>query len=431
MIAGVLGCKASVTSRPISPANLTPGSTTRGPIYYLPKTVLSVKVTLITEGRQRFNEGVPGPVVYGKARVKSVSITPLTIADQDHPIEINPTGLTKASALEAKVGMTLSDDGRLIGFNAVTTDKTGEVIKEVLGAAIGVAKMAVLFSEPTKDAYPDELRMLQNAVAEAYKGLTEADADKRRAALSHITDLNKAIDDIVQRNRTVISEVTMEYTYLHDADDAAPEAPGYFANSPSGLPDPPPGIPQGAAEKFKELLQGKDGHKRVVDIAIEGSPRPGKTPEKDEEFAQGLIVVIPRPLRVTAKVSDIPVADAMISFPQFGTRVMVPAQSKAFSTSKTIVEFTAGGTPSKIEIDNGSGADKAAKLANESIASLNTALADFRKATGKDAQIAAETETLKAEKAKLDAEKALIEAQQALEEARKKAAEKSAPQPGG
>jgi hypothetical protein len=158
--------------------------------YYLPKTVFKITLAYSIGSRISYSDGVPqakSSVNFGSIQVDTVNIP-----DPRYRLLISGDDLESDPLLDTQQAITLNDDGTLQSVNVTATDKTMEVVENLITTGLKLAATAAAFS---KEQDPTVIE-LRKRIEQTYKEIASASDDKQLDELSNrLTTLKGLLSD--------------------------------------------------------------------------------------------------------------------------------------------------------------------------------------------------------------------------------------------
>ncbi|MFA5203187.1 MAG: hypothetical protein WC708_02185 [Lentisphaeria bacterium] len=368
------GCTSYLTVRPCAPPTGEALNVHTGLVYYLPKTLIDVKVTYSVYEQTTWQADVHGNAI--KANKEGIvapeksqnvidldtppEITLVTIPDMKLGFALDPTEMVRFGVGIKEGHFEVNEDGMLIGAGVCFQDKSLEVAQGVLKAGIAVAKLA--------------------AVAITTKTVQE----------------RKLVKQVVVRKTLDLSDLVVktgnDYVYSFEAD--ARRYLGQYA---------PPGVYVPKAELIITLPETYKANASATSKDVVAILNP-----KNKDCVHGIVSRIPAIARVRFAVEDLLVADSYRPFAQVGGFAFAPISSRRFTEYTTGVTVSpTRGSITQFTINVTSAASALAASSETMGEAIETTVRDFR------------TEQMKAEAARLNAEADQIKARKALEDAKK------------
>jgi len=429
------GCAHSVTTSIYDPCG-----TNAGVVYSLPKTLLKVSVTYTIEKRTRMVDGLLENPTETPTIRKPIVIEPILTSDPRNSLVLSGEGLTKGVSLDSSFKFQISDSQLLAGVTAETTDKTPEILQGVVTSGISIAKMVAMAGErattPMKEV-ANRLKTINDriaalAAAEDPNNLKRLDAllKEQQVWLSFAAKYRELNTTKVEEREVIFSRILdlTDFKWMTDHWEAKVVSPGARLGDFSDAAVPAVTVEVFATEQ--EYNNSKAAFSPTGSAAQHqaAAPNAGQNDKMKRPCTaeKGVIYRASVPLRTKVRLggSNTVVFDDYIPFAQVGPFNKVEARYKALAKRTTTIVFSAAtGGVKEYGVEATSSGDAAAKAIDMSLAKMQTALGDIKKA-----QDAAEATKKTPEQIKLsdldmqkkltDAEAALIEAQQKLERLR-------------
>lgn len=301
----------------------TPGVTTEGAIYFLPKTAVSITIQI---EKSTYSPGDFCKYSERFLRIKDVSPNPsisfrITNVRQD-AVAVADTTKGFAVKFDAKTSATnvrLSDDGILLAINAepkklspsepfvpaprpVNVNPRQYMSEEILAAG-STAKMAELTAQ---DIY--EIRESRNLLVRGQADNMPKDGEQLRLMLSQLDKQDQALTSLFTGT---LSKDTVEYTFTIIPDKEIKRDVLFRFSQKLGLVD-------------KDDLVGIPYYITIEDLKTVPEPEPIDPKKKNKQVA-GIYVNIPGRLRSTVSDSQKTIISADFPAGQFGNTELLSA----------------------------------------------------------------------------------------------------------
>lgn len=366
------GCKSYVTVRPYVPTTTKSINIQKGLVYYLPMTLIDVKVTYSVYEERTWRADFKGnaikenkkDLISGPNRVIDLDTAPVilfvTVPDLKLGFTLDPTDMVRFGVGIKDGKFEVNEDGTLKSAGVGFQDKSLETAQGFLKAGIAAAKLL--------------------AVAKTAEEVKE----------------RKLLRQVVVRKTLDLSDFTFKeknnYVYNFET-----EARRYLGQ------DAPQGVSIPKAELILTLPDTYQTSKSATSTDVVTALGSNK-----KDGVHGIISRIPAQVHVRFTIGDLSVADSYQLFAQVGGFSFSPISSRRFTeyTTGVIVSPTSGGLTQFTTN---------ATSAAATLSTFSQGISETAATTTKDFNV----EMMKAETARLNAEAELIKARKALEDAKK------------
>jgi hypothetical protein len=401
------------------------GQLEHGIEYYLPKTLLAVKITYTVIDRVQYENGIPATPTRSVVIEKPVQVAPCVHADHRHPLVLAPEAGADAAMLETKFGFKLADSGVLLDASATFKDHTADFVQQMVGTAIATAKLVAAAA-----AGPDDKLKLQKRISEVIGQLGKQDTETATKRLAAVQTLQKELesllaiqDSLARANRLETTKTDVLLETLLDPEEFVASPDGYAAEIvPKGVFKSADGrnVIGGALLPTVRvrLKVTKTDFERAFDLPI----RDGVVP--------GIVYRAARPVEMRVEVvhggATAEVMRAVVPVLQFGLASVAVLRSKRAGDREVHATLSsATGGLAEYKVDSTASADQFLQKIRDSIEGVQKTMNDLRfnivadaaKArmardqAKSDQQAASETDAVKRETE-------LVKAKIALEQAR-------------
>lgn len=396
------GCTTSLTNE-----KLQFGTQPKAPgfSYFLPKQRFSVTAVYEIKSCPDFAGAFDAPTrPLIVTQTASIVETPVADADEYYSIPLNT--LTSGWKTTSLTG-TLYENQTLHTIGATVDDRSGSVVKGVLGTALSVARIVV--GIPANAAAPKLCK------SEVYDALDVIANSKSKLIDPSLDEKARASWTAAVTTARASLQITETYVFSPDAKNVSvtktPEASKisrWFENSQL--------ISNASAEdraRFTDTL--------TTDIAVEGQPT-SVLPATEALKGLGVVYREPAPItvRVCAKSCADKKADELARLEtqaaQFGRHVVIPLKNRPFEKNNLSLSFAANGRLESFTYGTESRFEKMATTLSESATSIEGFAAKKKAADDAATQAAAgaELKVIKAETEMLNSKADKIEALERL-----------------
>lgn len=377
----LMGCASNVTVRPyLPPVAEAAINVQTGLVYYLPKTLVDVKVTYSIYEENTWcadahgnaiktnKDGIIGPnssrnviVIDTAPEIQTVSVPDMKLG-----FMLDPTDMVQFGVGIKDGKFEVNSDGLLTSAGVAFQDKSLEAAQAFIKTGISLAKLA--------------------AVAEIAETVKERNLLKQ-VVIRKLLDLPEFSADATRQGVLVYNFESEARRYLGQE----------YAPKVVSLP------------KAEVLLFLPDTYRRNASVTSTEVLAAFSKDEKTQNTpsVHGIVTRIPANVRVQFEVDDLAVADSYQSFAQAGGFALAPISSRRFTEYTTgITVSPTSGTITSFSI-NVTSAASALSTSTQSVSdTAATTVEDFR------------VDQMNAETARLNAEANLIKARKALQDAR-------------
>lgn len=397
----------------------------RGIQYFLPKTLVALRITYTVVDKVKYQSGVPSDPTRTIVIEKPITVETRLHPDSRHPLMIDPEG-GDAAMLETKFGFRVGDSGLLLGVDSTVKDHSVEFVQQLVGTAISTAKL-IATAVAGGRAPREELKTRIDAVTlELSQTSKETDAVKRLARVQtlqkELTALLAVEDALVKANRLDETRTDVVRDVLLDPGTFTPKAGWY--ESDEIVP-----LNQFQTADGKGMIDPALLPKVKVSVRLEESEFGRATaPILATGDVPGVLYRSAAPVetrvQVTAGGVVSEVGHAVLLMSQFGRVSVAPLRSKRAGDREIHATIGPAGGLTEYKVDSGSTADQMLQKISTSVDGLQKAVGEIRyeiptdaakakagrdKAVGELTNVTSETELLKAkidnEQAKADLKK--------------------------
>ncbi len=180
MTSGMVACE----SEHIVVEKFDPGQTVEGFLYCLPRTELQLKITMTAEKVPAILTDAAHPSASTEPRMTLTAapayvgqvtavaeLTPKLVADSEERYVIRGDSLTRDVLLSSNLSYVFDDQGLLLGSDATISDRTGQVIVNLVSTAIELARATRGIESKVRTPADD----LQERIDSVYKELATAE----------------------------------------------------------------------------------------------------------------------------------------------------------------------------------------------------------------------------------------------------------------
>ncbi|HYE17381.1 MAG TPA: hypothetical protein VEA69_02995 [Tepidisphaeraceae bacterium] len=431
------GCDRQLKSAVYDAGHTTPVQG-RGIVYSLPKTALKVTITYTKVTEFKVENGVRvSPETKSVEVAKPVVIEPVLLPDKANTFFLSADDWYNDALLATTVKFKVSDAGILEGIEAEATDKTADVIKDIVSTGISIAKVAAVGANAANLPEPEKsIHARIGAIQTEIQTLAAAGGVNNAKKIVELMAEVKVLQDYLAlrsglNNGAVRRLEDVTYTRMLELSDFAapsgqPNSDQYTASvqaAPADIGDrtfAANAIPAVTVTLTMSKTLYENGTKRFV------APKTHSLFGNESASVDGLVYRLPT--RVPAKVTVGPDVrfDGSITMSQLSTFNVSPVVYKPLAKGKTVVAFnSATGTPKEFGFETGSSAAGASAAMAGVATDVTGAIQAIEKARAEAAAKEKtpqekETEALSAQKARDAAELEALKARDALEEYKKK-----------
>jgi hypothetical protein len=384
-----------------------------GLVYATAINAMSVEVKYVIKEKRKLMYGVEmkqnavPEVVAVQACVKSE-----LLPDPYNVFVVDAEKVADSWFFDANIKYDVSENGLLLAANTELTDKTREVVKEVVETTLTVAKAVATIKGETK--LPDDVKPLEERIKAIYGELKDANITKEHRAqlMQEMKDLYTYIAFYMENNKEewVLSEQkSVSFSVPYDFFDF---------NDVKGK--------KGEVVYYEKKYELK-GLVSNVTIYPEVFLRLYISPKEHQNAgriyngtADGFVYRVPRTVRAQVVIKNLDGKefcsyDEYVRIPQLSSFYTVPCRSKTWTNRKSDLKFSPNnGSLISLGSSAGSSAEGASKVAQETISKIDSKLGDIR-----DASRNYEKAVLESKKELLNAEREYLQARKELSDYRK------------
>jgi hypothetical protein len=418
MTSAASGCAThSISSDYVKPTAALP---TKGVVYALPKTRLKVTVTYTVSTTTIYSNGVKSIAVPAVSIRAPVVVEALLVGDRDNMFVAKGDKLIDAATLDTTFKITLGSEQLLTGVSADTSDKSGEVLKNIVGSAISVAKILAVAGTGTSQTIT-KIQQAIDKIDASIAALADSTDGQRAAKIKALIEERKALVDFLgslqEDNKSTTEDKQATYSTIVDVNSMTWDPATLVWTADVQAPPNLVGVANASAvpKVTLKIFATGDEHTRALT----------KYESLSATDREGILYRIPAYLHVQGEVvGQSTVLDGYLPIMQAGLVGTLEAKSKSFTKRNTSITFDGQtGALKEFGVVTESSAAASTKAISESLGSVQTAVADLKKAREdeknaekSDAQV--ETASLKEQTDLINAQFALIEAQQKLDAAK-------------
>jgi len=329
-------------------------------LYYLPKTVLQLKVTYSETVVTTFKNGIPSNAepIY---KVKGIEITPVLVNDESRAFVAKSTN--PSTMLSENTNFKFNKYGVIQNLQTDYTDKTLDVVSNTLKGVVSIVKTiyAAAGEEDFKVKINTKIVAANSALIAAIAANNSNDIKKHKDQLSSYYELLK---QYLENNKVVKTETEIKYEFIKDP----------VFNSDINVATGIGGMP---AVTLKLTSLNNTG---LASVTYDTQTNAIQTPNT---VSDGLLYAIPKVCSVKATLTSrdgtITIFDNIISFPQFGDIKSISVESKRYTNKKTAVEFDpASGALTSVHTESGSSSENLSKSFAESAQLLQSTATELK-----------------------------------------------------
>ena len=402
------GCSTQLVSSPVDSTTIGPA---RGVIYYLPKTVLDVDITLQLKDCRVEQRGTQ--LVFHFDVARRADVTARTVADRSHAYVLNYEELAAATKTTAAT-IELTKASTLKAINVDVKDQTATVLANSVSSVLKIVSTVSRVPLPTSTE-SEQARMLE----ERYCG------PAAKLAMQKIRELEKAASTANADDRTnLAAQVTeirrRELTHrLFALFDPKPGSGGNVASV-----EPKSSIidgwisPRGLAhlkEQRPDLFAGSSPSPLSTEIAVawNGNAKSAVTGKPDgfvyRPAVEAEVAICAGKCGDGSGTFDVPRSDRLYSstyaFSQLGDLAVLPFSNGAFQDNLLKVDWSDTGGVTRVEFSSSAQAEKASAAVLDATGRVSEVVSNRRAA-----QAAAITKARSDELAEITHRKARLDA---------------------